>query len=134
MKQQEKVAYLKALIYIAIADDTIEEDERKYVEQLGTLYDLSEGDITEIEESVIERRESIEDILKGITERSTKLTLLYELLALCYADNSYTLAERNSMKDICRIMGIEDSKFVELENVMYENLLLQKKINIILEK
>ena len=72
--------------------------------------------------------------MKGITERSTKLTLLYELLALCYADNSYTLAERNSMKDICRIMGIEDSKFVELENVMYENLLLQKKINIILEK
>lgn len=134
MKQQEKVAYLKALIYIAIADDTIEEGERKYFKQLGTLYSLCEDDITEIEESVIERKESIEDILKEITERSTKLILLYELLALCYADNSYTLAEKNSMKDICRMMGIEDSKLIELENVMEENLLLQKKINIILER
>lgn len=134
MKNEEKVPYLKTLMYIALADDMVEESEIVYFTKMGELFGLSEKEVEELQNSVAAKQESIADITKGITERSTKLLLLYDLLALCYVDNNYSLAEQNGMKDICALLGIENTKLEEMEAVMEENLELQKKINMVLER
>lgn len=134
MRVEEKIPYIKTLMYIALADDTIDESEMEYFEQIASIYGLSDDELNAIKESTIKRNEAIEDIVAGITERETKLTLLYELLALCYVDDNYSIVEKQGMKRICQLMEIEASKLEELENVMVESKLLQEKINKILER
>lgn len=134
MRTEEKIPYIKTLMYIALADDTIDESEMQYFEQIAHIYGLDNDELNAIKDSIVQRNEKIEDIVAGITERETKLTLLYELLALCYVDDNYSIVEKQGMKRICQLMGIETTKLEELESVMAESKLLQEKINNILER
>ena len=134
MEQKQKAAYLKALIYIAAADNTVQDSERAQFTELGKLYGLTNQEVQEIADSVIKKEESLESILAGITDRSTKLLLLYDLLAICYADNNYSIAEKNTMKTVAALLEIEGSKLIDMENVMTESVELHEKINKILEK
>ena len=134
MEHTEKIAYLKALIYIATADDTIDESEREKFSQLGHIYGLNEDEINSIADSVINKTETLEEILGNISTRQTKLLLVYDLLAICYADGCYSLAEKNAMRSIVNMLHIEEEKLTALEEVIEESTVLNKKLETILEK
>lgn len=134
MEHTEKIAYLKALIYIATADDTIAESEREKFSQLGHIYGLNEDEINSIADSVINKAETLEEILGNISTRQTKLLLVYDLLAICYADGCYSLAEKNAMRSIVNMLHIEEAKLTALEEVIEESTVLNKKLETILEK
>lgn len=134
MSEQEKLAYLKALMYITLSDDKVDDDEIQYFDRIGTAYGLSVYQVNDLKKSVMNREETIEEILSCIVNRSTKLTLLYDLLAMCYANGNYSLVEKQGLKNICEIMHIETSKLNELESAMEEQVALQAKINNILER
>lgn len=134
MEHTEKIAYLKALIYIATADDTIDESEREKFSQLGHIYGLNEDEINSIADSVINKAETLEEILGNISTRQTKLLLVYDLLAICYADGCYSLAEKNAMRSIVNMLHIEEEKLTALEEVIEESTVLNKKLATILEK
>lgn len=134
MEHTEKIAYLKALIYIATADDTIDESEREKFSQLGHIYGLNEDEINSIADSVINKAETLEEILGNISTRQTKLLLVYDLLAICYADGWYSLAEKNAMRSIVNMLHIEEAKLTALEEVIEESTVLNKKLETILEK
>ena len=126
MEHTEKIAYLKALIYIATADDTIDESEREKFSQLGQIYGLNEDEINSAE--------TLEEILGNISTRQTKLLLVHDLLAICYADGCYSLAEKNAMRSIVNMLHIEEEKLTALEEVIEESTVLNKKLVTILEK
>lgn len=134
MEHTEKIAYLKALIYIATADDTIDESEREKFSQFGHIYGLNEDEINSIADSVINKAETLEEILGNISTRQTKLLLVYDLLAICYADGCYSLAEKNAMRSIVNMLHIEEEKLTALEEVIEESTVLNKKLATILEK
>ena len=134
MEHTEKIAYLKALIYIATADDTIDESEREKFSQLGHIYGLNEDEINSIADSVINKAETLEEILGNISTRQTKLLLVYDLLAICYADGCYSLAEKNAMRSIVNMLHIEEAKLTALEEVIEESTVLNKELETILEK
>ena len=134
MEHTEKIAYLKALIYIATADDTIDESEREKFSQVGHIYGLNEDEINSIADSVINKAETLEEILGNISTRQTKLLLVYDLLAICYADGCYSLAEKNAMRSIVNMLHIEEAKLTALEEVIEESTVLNKKLETILEK
>lgn len=134
MEHTEKIAYLKTLIYIAMADDTIDESEREKFSQLGHIYGLNEDEINSIADSVINKAETLEEISGNISTRQTKLLLVYDLLAICYADGCYSLAEKNAMRSIVNMLHIEEEKLTALEEVIEESTVLNKKLATILEK
>ena len=134
MEHTEKIAYLKALIYIATADDTIDESEREKFSQLGHIYGLNEDEINSIADSVINKTETLEEILGNISTRQTKLLLVYDLLAICYADGCYSLAEKNAMRSIVNMLHIVQEKLTALEEVIEGSTVLKKKLETILEK
>ena len=134
MEHTEKIAYLKALIYIATADDTIDESEREKFSQLEHIYGLNEDEINSIADSVINKTETLEEILGNISTRQTNLQLVYDLLAICYADGCYSLAEKNAMRSIVNMLHIEEEKLTALEEVIEESTVLNKKLETILEK
>ena len=134
MEHTEKIAYLKALIYIATADDTIDESEREKFSQLGHIYGLNEDEINSIADSVINKAETLEEILGNISTRQTKLLLVYDLLAICYAYGCNYLAENESMRSMVNMLHIEEAKLTALEEVIEESTVLNKKLETILEK
>lgn len=134
MNYQERVAYVEALMCVATINEKVEETELEYFNQVAQMYGIANDEIEAIKKSILRKEKTLEEILSPLTDRKTKLALVYELLALCNIDGSYDLVEKNGMVRICNIMGIEDSKLHELENAIKENIELQKKINTILER
>ena len=134
MNEKERVSYVKALVYIALDDNTIEEGEQKHLNQICTLYGLNDSELLEIQDCVVNKKESLEKILSGITNRQMKLNLLFDLLALCYADNNYSILERQGMEKICTMLKVEDSKLAQMEQLMEEQVEFQKKVNQVLER
>ena len=133
MEYQERVSYLEALMYVATLDEKVEADELEHFNQVGMMYGLENKEIEAIKKSIMKKEKTLEAILSPIESRKVKLSLIYELLGLCYADGTYNLAEKNGMINICMIMGIEAEKLSELEMAMEESLILQRRIYAILE-
>lgn len=94
MEHQERVSYLEALMFMATIDEKVEEHELEHFNQVGAMYGISIDEIESIKKSILKKDKTIEQILSPIESRETKLVLIYELLALCYADGSYNLAEK----------------------------------------
>ena len=46
MRNEERIPYIKTLMYIALADDTIEESEMQYFEQIANIYGLNDDEIS----------------------------------------------------------------------------------------
>lgn len=134
MDYQERVSYLEALMFMATLDEKVEENELEHFNQVGELYGISIEEVESIKKTILNKEKTVEEILSPIKSRQTKLTLIYELLALCYVDGSYDLPEKNGMVNICNLLNIEIKKLHELEKVIEESIQLQKKINGVLER
>lgn len=134
MESNEKVSYLKALVYIATIDEELEENEKEYLLNISNIYGLNSTESEELINTVLNREETLEEILSEITDRKVKLLLLYELVALCYADGSYSAKEKSGILNISNILQVEKEKIHEIQSVMMESIELQKKINIVLER
>ena len=132
MNEKEKLAYLKALLYIATIDEEFDSKEEQHIINIGNIYGISEGSINELISSIENRKESLEDILLEIKERKSKLSLLYELIYLCYVDGDYSDKEKLGIKNITKTLNIEDEKIEEIESLVKENFELQQKINLVL--
>jgi len=134
MTEKEKIAYLKALVYIATIDEELDESEKQYLQNIANMYGLKEEQSEQLIRAVIERKESLEDILSAIEDRKTKLLLIYELIALCYADGNYSDKEKAGIIGIGNALNVEASKISEIEDLMYESVRLQEKISMALER
>lgn len=134
MNKKEIVSYLKALLYIATIDENFDDNEKKYISNMANLYELTNEQVKELEMTVINREESLEDILSEIKSRQVKLSLIYELMYLCYIDGNYCEREHAGMENIREILDIESEKLDEIEKLVIEVLKLQERIDKTLEK
>lgn len=134
MNEKERLSYVKALMYIALADDEIDASEQIYLDEVGKIYSLSKEALEEIKDCIVKKDESLESILSGIVIRQHKLSLVYNLLALCYADGHYSFIEQEGIKKICEILNIEEKRLQEFEAIMEEQVKLQERIHVLLER
>ena len=134
MKKEEIIPYLKTIMSVALADEKIEDSEFVYFNQIANMYGLSEDDMDDIQCCIFNKKEPIKNFIFGITERDTKLNLLYELSALCYVDNNFSSVEKKSIINVCQLLNIESEKLEEIFSIVEENYILQKKIAKVLER
>jgi uncharacterized tellurite resistance protein B-like protein len=132
--EKEKIAYLKALVYIATIDEEFCDSEKQYLLNISNMYGLNQEQSDDLIKAVIDRKESLEDILSEITDRKTKLLLIYELVALCYADGNYSDIEKTGIINVAKILEIENDKVIVIEDLLNEGIKLQEKINVALER
>ncbi len=141
MKPNERAPYIKTIMLIAASDDNIDDEEIAYLKRIGKKIGLSDEDFSLAKECVLSKAETINDVTNKLQEKATKLSLLYELLVLCYADSVYTIVEKQGMRDLCIILGLESKELDTLEksfsavNSMKSGMnSLGKKLNILGEK
>lgn len=130
--KEERIAYVKSMIYMATIDNEITDEEKSYVEEIAYRYGLNEEETNSIWKE-IKNGMDIEEVLSQINSRPLKLMLIHELIALCYADNSYSKDENEGIEKICSILNIDSEKVQDIENLIIEQIELQKKIFKVLE-
>lgn len=115
MNERESISYLKILLYIAASDQNISEDEMVYFNKAGKELNIPDSEISNIINSITNGTLSIENAAGEITDKDTKLSLVEELLNVCYADGNYSLAEKIGISDICILLNIESEDLQKLE-------------------
>lgn len=121
MEHSEAVAYLKTLLFIASADNSLDEAELQCFQAAGKEAGLRPDEIAEIQNSVLARQETIEYIVEGIHDEKVKVSLVKELLSLCYIDGEYSIAEQNGMAAICGLLGMDSSALSQFEADIEKN-------------
>ncbi len=124
---EEKVSYVKALLYIASLDEKVDDSEVEALNSICRLYNIPEEYYADIWNSV-NGSSDIKKILEPIVERNIKLMLINDLISLCFADGRYTDVEKKGIRNISKLLNIEESKVLEFEAIMEENILLRKKL------
>ena len=129
---EEKINFIKALVYIATLDNGITGEEKEYISQITKLYGIPENRIDGIYDDIIKTKD-LTSVLSLITDRKTKLLFINELIALCYADNKYSQKEREGIYTISKILKIEQPKVIAIENLMEKRIQIEKESKSVLE-
>lgn len=132
LSTEEKKSYVEALTYIATLEDGICEDEKAYFVDIATKYGLSQED-TESSWIEISNASDIEQILKPINRREVKLLLIYELIAMCYADGNYSAVEKEGMSKIASLLDVNSEKLRSIECCLEESIRLHNETLKVLE-
>jgi uncharacterized tellurite resistance protein B-like protein len=112
---EQSIQYLKAIMYIASADNRVSEEEFEYFLGIAVSNGLTEEDATSIRLEIESNTLLLSEILKEITNEKTKKKLIHDLLLICLTDGDYSVAEQNGIKDICGLLEISDKKLVQYE-------------------
>lgn len=132
LQENEKNSYLQTMVFIASSDGIISKEEITVLKGMASNIGVSEEKVEELIAEVKDGKE-LKEILDGIQNRQAKLLLIYELITLCYADGDYSHNEKESMKNICRLLNVEHAKLFEIEDIITEYIDFQKKVNKVLE-
>ncbi|MGH4140870.1 TerB family tellurite resistance protein [Clostridium sp.] len=103
------------MVYIATIDEEFDVREKQYILNIADMFGLNKEQSEELIVAIVDRKENVEDILSGITERKTKLLLIYDLITLSYADENYCDREKAGIINIGKILNIESGKISEIE-------------------
>ena len=128
----ERIAYVKTLIHMASIDEKMLETEKEQINQLAQLYQIPGDRMQEIWD-YMQGKTDLQAVISQIQSRKTKLMLLYELLTVCYADNTYGPAEQIGMNEICGMLGIETDKRHKLEELVAASQSIGNKLKVALE-
>ncbi len=133
MKRNEKIPFLKALLCVAKADSDTDITELSYYQTLGVEIGLGSEEVSNIQSAVLSGKETLEENLDQIEERSTKLQLLYQMMILACADGVIGEAEYQGIKGAADHLNVEEDKVKEIVELVKETEALKKKREQILE-
>lgn len=121
MDRYDGILFMEALIYIASADDNLDDSEIGFFNKISEEIGLSTEEIDEICREKEQCSIGLEEILSEIESTETKMTLLRMLLELCHVDGKYSAEEKEGMKNICGMLGIEVKELKKLEVEYFAN-------------
>ena len=133
MKREEKIPFLKAVLTIAKADNDTDIREVMFYQQLCLELGLGNDELAHIQTQILSEKGTLEEFLDQITERKTKLLLLYKMMLLSYADGRVDDTETAVIKKTADYLQIEEEKYREIEEAARENEELRKKTDRVLE-
>lgn len=114
--ETDRFPFLKALAHIAAADDSVDLDEKRMVEQYADAWDLGADAKAEVQD-LIRTQSSMElhELVSEFSESRTRFLLVQELMRLAHADGTYGEAERKEIAKIAHRMGMSEDQFREVE-------------------
>ena len=124
LKPEEKSLFLGLAYELASADGSYSNEEKLIIESY-----CNEMQIEFNKELMVN---SIDEILKKIVEISddrTKKIIIFEVIGLAMVDGTYAESEKSMILNMEKLFGIGNSFVKRCENVLYEYIQLQEKIN-----
>ncbi|MFB6247634.1 MAG: hypothetical protein ABEL97_03605 [Salinibacter sp.] len=114
--EPDRLPFLKAVIFIALADDAVSIDENRMVTQYVEAWELDEGGMADLEATLrAGPPQSIGELVASFSEPGTRFLLVQELMRLSYADGTYGNAKRRKIAVIAQRFGMSEKQFREVE-------------------
>ena len=107
MKKEERNSYIKALLFIALSDQSLEQEEVDHLIKVGEKNGLSREESEDLMYESLCSKETLREILDGIEKKDTKEELIRDLLVICYADGHYSKQEWEGVSIISNMLGIK---------------------------
>lgn len=144
----EKRAAVKVFYYLMAVDGAVTADEMECFDAIGAELD-PEGFaayradlIAECElqsRNIIDEEDHYEVILEGVDKALVAQIddpadgiairlLVWDLLAIAFSNNEYSSFERKLIKHIVRVMGVDRSVFLEMEQIIKTNAAVENEL------
>ena len=102
----DKLALIAALMHITNADDTFNDQEAAYLEDLLLSKGFEDFDhILEEYESHVQSHEEYIDLLRRVYRQDVQAAILQECIGIMGADREQHAAEADAVREICAIWG-----------------------------
>lgn len=129
LSQEQKITFLKALLYLANIDGNRDEDEIKYIRNAVLSYKIK--DLQSIFKPTTE--EEIIEELKTIEDRRICLELIKEMCLLGHSDSDLSDEETLFIGHAGLAMGIELEKIEQISNWVIDKIIWLEQGKIIFE-
>lgn len=132
MTEDEKVAFIKALVRLAKTDGTFDENEKEFIKELAILYGVPANRHEEIKNT-----DSDEDVLaavKNIKSRKVALELVKEMCLLANADSDLSENETLLIGKVGLALGVELDKVQQISRWVIDRIIWLEQGKIIFEK
>ena len=129
LSQEQKIIFLKALLYLANIDGNRDEDEIKYIKNAVLHYKIK--DLQAIFKPTTE--EEIIEELKTIEDRRICLELIKEMCLLGHSDSDLSDEETLFIGHAGLAMGIELEKIEQISNWVIDKIIWLEQGKIIFE-
>ncbi len=132
LSEEQKIAFMKALVRLAKADGVLDEDEKKFLLELAQIYGIGK----ERQEEIISVKsdEEIIEVAKTIKDRRAALELVKEMCILAHADDELSEDETLLIGKIGQAMGVELEKISQISQWVIDKMILQAEKKIIFEE
>jgi len=112
----DRLPFIKALAYIALADDSVTIDEKQMIRQYADAWELGDDVRSDLQETLRSgQTASLDALVSEFSESGTRFLLVQELMRLAHADGTYGDTERRETAVIARRLGMSEEQFLEVE-------------------
>jgi len=112
----DRLPFIKALAYIALADDSVTIDEKQMIRQYAEAWNLGDDVRSDLQETLRSgQTASLDALVAEFSESGTRFLLVQELMRLSHADGTYGDAERRETALIAKRLGMDEDQFREVE-------------------
>ncbi len=114
--ESDRIPFVKALAYIAAADDDVTVDETEMVKEYAKAWRLGQGTANEVKAILRSgSNNSLDALVAEFTEPSTPFLLMQELVRLSHADGDYAEVEHEEIVSIAKGLGLTSERVAEIE-------------------
>jgi uncharacterized tellurite resistance protein B-like protein len=114
--EPDRLPFIKALAYIALADDSVSIDEKQMVHQYAEAWELGEDVEADLQDTLRSgTSQSLDALVSSFSESGTRFLLIQELMRLSRSDGTYGDAERREIALLAQRLGMDEDQFREVE-------------------
>lgn len=118
---EQRIAFLSAVSYVAHADEeSLHEDEEKYLAITAAVYDIPKDNIIEIMKP--KTQEKIISMVKKINDSAIHFTLIREMFTVAHADGDLSDNEIFAIGTIATELGVSMNKVEEISSWVLKGL------------
>jgi uncharacterized tellurite resistance protein B-like protein len=108
LKQKEKEAFLALIKKFIRVDEKISDSEKTILNQLQ--FEMG------CDSKIHPRETTLDECLESFESKTSKVSVLLEIVGLGYADTEYGVQESKFVKKIAEAFGIDKNELIAMEN------------------
>jgi uncharacterized tellurite resistance protein B-like protein len=121
LTNNQKKAFLSLAKRLIAADGRLAKEEMILLSLMAKEMDI----VTEEEMS----KKNLPELLKEFDTRKAQVSILLELIYLCYIDNEFRIEENEFMQNIISMFGVSQEEMLTFKNWVLKYLSLMKEAN-----
>lgn len=129
LSQEQKLVFLKALLFLSKVDGTIDKDEIKYIKKVARKFKIENPERV----FALGTEADLLNELQVISERRVAMELIKELCTLGHADSHLTDDEILFIGHVAMSLNIDLQKVEEINNWVIDKLIWLEQGKIIFE-